>query len=70
MGLFRSELEINESSAISGEPEVNETHFAYAAYLLLLGSGLATFFYFQAPEKYSAILQQFPQAILKGFGLE
>jgi len=70
MEWFRAELEIDEPSRITGEPEVNETHFAYTVYLLLLGSGLATSFYLQNPEKYSAMLQQFPHAILKGFGLE
>lgn len=64
------DLEIDEPSAITGEPEINETHFAYAAYLLTLGSGLAISFYLQAPEKYNTMLQQFPHAILKGFGLE
>lgn len=68
--LFRPEIEKDEPSLITGEPEINETHFAYAAYLLALGSGLAISFYLQAPEKYNAMLQQFSHAILKGFGLE
>lgn len=66
----RYELGIDEPSAIIGDPEINETHFAYAAYLLLLGSAEATLFYLQAPEKYNAMLQQFPHAILKELGLE
>ncbi len=70
MGLFRPELEQDAPSLITGEPEINETHFTYAVYLLALGSGLAISFYLQNPERYNAMLQQFPHAILRGFGLE
>lgn len=65
-----SELEQDTPSLITGEPEINITHFAYAAYLLLLGSGLARLSYFQYPDRYNAMLQQFSRVIEMGFGLK
>ena len=70
MRRFRAELEIDEPNRIMGDPEINETHFAYAAYLMLLGSGLAISFYLQDPERYNVMLRQIPNAIATGFGLK